>query len=289
MAGETERAGGGLIDFSDASVQMFLNVKGPYEIRPHAHPHFELIYILRGTRCLVIGGKTYRARRGDLMIFRPGDVHREYSGSKTISYFVIRFHPEELSSARLEFPQREQLGPVIPLPSRERFLEIFGRMIDEKERAREGRDLLLGAYLVEFVVLLRRAVDEVMGRRANGSVTPSSPEHRIRAAVETIQQNLSGDLNLAELAKRSFMSVSHFSHVFKEAVGESPKNYLIKERIEKAKKLLAETAEPAQDIAHRLGYENSYFFYRQFKQRTGLTTAEFRRRAANRRKVHTSA
>jgi AraC-like DNA-binding protein len=289
MADESERPGGGLIDYSDASVQMFLNVKGPYEIRPHAHPHFELIYILRGTRCLVMGDKTYRARRGDLMIFRPGDVHREYSGSKTISYFVIRFHPEDLSSARLEFPQPDQLGPIVPLPSRDRFLEIFGRMIDEKEKTREGGNLLLGAYLVEFVVLLRRAVDEVIGQRANGSSTPSSPEHRIRAAVETIQQNLSGDLNLAELAKRSFMSVSHFSHVFKEAVGESPKSYLINERIEKAKKLLAETAEPAQDIAHRLGYENSYFFYRQFKQRTGLTTAEFRHRAMNRRKVHTGA
>jgi len=276
-----------LLDFSDSSVQMFLNVKGPYDIAAHAHPHFELIYILRGTRCLVVGGKTYRARRGDLMIFRPGDVHREYSGSKTISYFVMRFHPDELSSARLEFPKRERLGPVIPLPSTDRFLEIFGRMIDEKEHAREGGNLLLGAYLVEFVVLLRRAVDQAMGKRSNGASGPTSPEQRVRSAVETIQQNLSGDLNLAELAKRSFMSVSHFSHVFKEAIGESPKSYLIKERIEKAKKLLAETVEPAQDIAQRLGYENSYFFYRQFKQRTGLTTAEFRRRAADRRKVHT--
>jgi AraC-like DNA-binding protein len=277
------------LDFSAASVQMFLNVKGPYEIAAHAHPHFELIYILRGTRCLVVDGKTYRARRGDLMIFRPGEVHREYSGSKTISYFVIRFQPEELSSARLEFPPAKELGPVIPLPARDRFLEIFGRMVDEKDHAREGKNLLLGAYLVEFVVLLRRAVDEAVGARANGLGEGASPEDRVRAAVQTIQQNLSGALNLAELAKRSFMSVSHFSHVFKEAVGESPKSYLIKERIEKAKTLLRETSEPAQDIAHRLGYENSYFFYRQFKQRTGLTTAEFRRRAANRRKVHARA
>ena len=93
MAGETERAGGGLIDFSDASVQMFLNVKGPYEIRPHAHPHFELIYILRGTRCLVIGGKTYRARRGDLMIFRPGDdpanTSKPFGGAPHQADFVI--------------------------------------------------------------------------------------------------------------------------------------------------------------------------------------------------------
>src|SRR5262249_27745730 len=157
----------------------------------------------------------------------------------------------------------------------------------EKEHSREGGNLLLGAYLVEFVVLLRRAVDEAMGQRTNGHTSPSSPEQRVRAAVETIQENMSGDLNLAELAKRSFMSVSHFSHVFKEATGESPKSYLIKERIEKAKKLLSQTEEPAQDIAHRLGYDSTYFFYRQFKQRTGLTTAEYRRRAANRRKVHT--
>jgi AraC-like DNA-binding protein len=256
------------------SLQIF-NGGGEYRIPEHAHPHFELIYILRGCRGLVMNGKTYRAHGGDLMVFRPGEAHSEFSVSKILNYVVMRFRENKLSSASLEFPDTNRIGPIIRLPNRERFTNLFSKMAEEHQHPQSGSELLLGTYLVEFVVLIRRAVEEKLSEKSDSNILPRT---RIRTAIESIQENLSRDLNLEKLARNSFMSVSHFSHLFKEEIGESPKSYQIKERIEKAKCLLAESDISAQEIASELGYESPYFFYRQFKQKTGMTTAEYRKR-----------
>lgn len=261
-------------ELNEASIAVALNCDGKYRIAPHAHPHFELLYVLRGTRMVRMHGRTHRARGGNLIVFRPGEEHEEWGGSKRISFFVIRFYPHELETMKLSFPPTERIGPVIPLPQRDRFQELLGRIVEERKRPKDGTDLLLGAYLVEFVVLLGRAVEASQQGEGRGD---SDPRARIHMAVENMRRNLTSDLNLEELARSAFMSVSHFSHVFKEATGESPKSYLIKERIEKAKQQLAETDHSAQEIAQSLGYESPYFFYRQFKQKTGMTTAEYRR------------
>lgn len=265
------------LDYENRPISAFLNVRGGYRIPPHFHPHFELLYILKGARGLRLNGIRRTAESGDLVVFRPGEVHEEFSASETISYFVFRFHPSQLQSAHLEFPPTDRTGPVITIPRRERFLELFSRMMDEHENRKPGSGLLLGAYMVEFVVLLRRAVDEVLQSRPDDE-EDRRQNPRLRAAMETIQQNLAGELNLKKLAQSVFMSVSHFAHTFKQHVGESPKSFLIRERIEKAKELLATSGKTAREIAAILGYDSPYYFYRQFRRRTGMTTAEFRRR-----------
>ncbi|MBN2712598.1 MAG: AraC family transcriptional regulator [Planctomycetes bacterium] len=261
---------------SDSSIEIFLNLRQAYTITPHSHPHFELIYIINGKRNVIINDRKNRAGPGDLLVYRPNEVHEESMGSKTLSYVVMRFNPQALSEARVQFPPLERIGPVVHLPNKSNFLELFRRMIQEKENPAEGSDLIMGAYLVEFVVMLRRAIEKALGEKEPANATRST---RIRTAVETIQDNLTRDINLEQLAQNAFMSKSHFSHIFKEETGESPKGYLIKERIAKAKELLSQTDKSAQDIAHALGYESPYFFYRQFKQKTGMTTAEYREKS----------
>jgi len=134
--------------------------------------------------------------------------------------------------------------------------------------------LLLGSYLVEFVVKLRRAIREVVPPRSGSEV--GTIQCRINSAMDLIQRNFENNLDLKKVAQRAFMSVSHFSHTFKDNVGESPKHYLIRARLDKAKELLAGTDRPATEIAETLGYKTPSFFYRQFKCAIGLTVNKYR-------------
>ena len=242
----------------------------------HSHPHFELLYIIRGVRAVELNGRHYKARSGDLLVFRPNEYHAEYAGTKTASYFVFRFRPDELVKAHLNFPGPNAAGPVISLPHQEEFYDLFDRMMYEQNHGAEGSQLLLGAYLVEFVVKLRRAVNQALGRKTDGDL--DSIHIRIRNAMDLIQKNISGDMDLKTIARNVFMSASHFSRVFKEGTGESPKHYLIQERVKKAKELLANTDRTAGEIAELLGYESPYYFYRQFRRKTGLTAGTYRQR-----------
>jgi AraC-like DNA-binding protein len=262
------------LDYGEARVELVLNSGAPYLVKSHRHRHFELLFILKGRRGLLLGGRRYVARAGDVMIFRPGDVHEEFSCSKTISFIVLRFFEEDLKKAGASFPDTIALGPVFRLPERARFDGLFNRMLLEREKPDANSELLLSAYVTEFVVLLSR----VAARRTSEGKDAEPETSRVLSAVELIRQNLSQSLRLDQLARVSFMSVSNFAHRFRREVGDSPKRFAIAERIERAKRALVADDRPAQDIARELGYENPYFFYRQFRQKTGLTTGEFRER-----------
>ena len=251
--------------------------------KPHFHPHFELLYITRGTRNLELNGRQYSADAGDLMIFRPGDAHIEFAGTETVSYFVFRFKAEDLSEAGIEFPRVDKAGAVISLPRKEVFYDLFNSMVEEYENPGEGSELILGAYLVEFVIKLRRAINEMLRKHISEGV--DSVQLRVSRAMDLMEKNLTGSLDLEKIAGSAFMSVSHFSHTFKEKTGESPKRFLIRGRIEMAKKLLETTGKTAMRIAEELGYESPYFFYRQFRSKTGMTANQYR--SKHRRKVHT--
>ncbi len=266
-------------DLSDEPIQAFLNGGGAYFVPGHVHPHFELLYLLRGARSFRLDGRSYLARAGDLIVFRPGQTHEESSASAAISFIVLRFFPAQFAAAGIVVP--DELPPVLRLPNRERFLELFERLLAERRAPRSDSDLLLGIGLLEFVILLGRAVRDLArgaeGERAEGM-------RRVDSAIALMRENLNQPLGLEEVARRAFLSPSRFSHVFKEQVGTPPKQFQIRERLSRAKKLLRETGLPACEIASALGYETSSFFNRQFKQKTGLTPGEYRRQAGRRAK-----
>ena len=83
---------------------------------------------------------------------------------------------------------------------------------------------------------------------------------------------------VAQLAGIAGMSASHFSRVFKAAFGTSPIDWLRRERINQAKRRLAETGDDIKQIAEQVGYGDRFYFSKDFKNLTGLTPREFRRR-----------
>jgi AraC-like DNA-binding protein len=255
----------------------FSTSRRPWKTRPHAHEGFEFLYIVNGAKQFLLGGELYSARSGDLIIFRPGDVHEEWIISRKLTRVALRCHPIDMAAARAAFPPREKLPPVVRLPWKQRFQNLFSRMSEERTQPKVHSDMLLGAYLMEFVVLLSRAAETLSVRREKG--TDDSVRARARSAIELIHNNIDRSLRLDELARSAFMSVSRFSHVFKKEIGQAPKEYLIEERIKRAKKLLATTEMSAQDVAFSLGYDNPLYFYRLFKKKTGMTTRQFVRTA----------
>ena len=81
-------------------------------------------------------------------------------------------------------------------------------------------------------------------------------------------------------AKQSHLSYVQFYRRFKAAIGVSPKEYLLKLRMDKAKHLLLEKSANIREIAYVCGFENEYYFSSCFKKSVGLSPSEFRRNGA---------
>jgi len=81
-----------------------------------------------------------------------------------------------------------------------------------------------------------------------------------------------------DLAQRAGLSQRSFLRRFKQATGLTPISYLQNLRVEKARGLLERTALPVAEIGWQVGYRDASAFSRVFKQITGLSAGEYRRR-----------
>ena len=91
-------------------------------------------------------------------------------------------------------------------------------------------------------------------------------------------QNFKRMVRLEELAARVGMSPRTFARRFREATGNTPREYIQRVRIEAAKRLLEHDRRPVGEIARRVGYGDPVAFRKLFVRETGLTPADYRAR-----------
>jgi two-component system, response regulator YesN len=90
-----------------------------------------------------------------------------------------------------------------------------------------------------------------------------------------IEKNYSSNIGLKELADMLHINSSYLTRVFKEQEGENINAYIIRLRIEKAKKILESGNVKIDKIAEAVGYEDSTYFFKVFKKMTGMTPREY--------------
>ncbi|GFE71767.1 hypothetical protein CFPU101_43770 [Chroococcus sp. FPU101] len=100
-------------------------------------------------------------------------------------------------------------------------------------------------------------------------------QHKLRLVIDYINDNLERELSLKELAALTQMSQYHFCRAFKQTIGFSPHQYLIQQRVERAKQLLQKEGMSIGAVANACGFTHQSHFHRHFKRLTGVTPKTF--------------
>lgn len=155
--------------------------------------------------------------------------------------------------------------------------EMENFMGEEQERKkRRLREVLEHASLVELEQILERYLKEcclafIEHRETNRA------QQMVRQVKCLIERNLeNADLNLEWIEGQVHFSTSYIRQTFKQKMGESISEYLIRKRMERAGQLLGMREEKVQDVAKACGYENQRYFASSFKKFYGCTPTEFR-------------
>jgi AraC family transcriptional regulator len=131
----------------------------------------------------------------------------------------------------------------------------------------------IGAVLTNYLALRYSTVAPPKTRWQTGL-----PPFRLRLVLDHIHNNLETMLSLVDLAKLVHLSPQHFANLFRESTGLAPHQYVLRERVQKAKSLLAETSLPIVDVSLAVGFANQSHFTEVFHRLVGVTPKRHRQR-----------
>lgn len=167
---------------------------------------------------------------------------------------------------------------IIPsFESRSPIIESMARMaFDELQRGNATGTNLYADSVANLlaVQLLREYSSERMPpekRYVNGL-----SNRKLAIVLDLIESDLAEDLSLKILATAAGLSEYHFLRMFKQSTGYTPHQYVINQRIERARELLVKTDLPITEIAYLLGFSTPAHFTHHFRRKTGFTPSEMR-------------
>ena len=99
----------------------------------------------------------------------------------------------------------------------------------------------------------------------------------INKAIQYVRANLAETISVKQLADRFHMNANYFSQLFKEQTGISFSEFLARQRLQLAKRLLLTTNLSIQNIAEQVGYQTDRYFIRVFRAHEQLSPAQFRK------------
>lgn len=128
--------------------------------------------------------------------------------------------------------------------------------------------------LEDIKVWMLETCNAVLNRINERNIARTSKN--IDKVLEYIDENISKDISLNDLANYAGLSSTYISKIFKEQIGINCIEYINRNRIGKAKQLLKNTQLTVQEIGFRVGFNNIRTFMRTFKQYEGLPPGQYR-------------
>ncbi|GHT64326.1 AraC family transcriptional regulator [Spirochaetia bacterium] len=229
-------------------------------------PHNSVVFAVEGKGKFVGNGQTLIIREGDFHFFRSGILNRsEALEDRPRSYIYANFETNDD-----DVFSRPPFSPVMQLSNRTDFEGDFHSLLS----AWEGKGM---GYLLQCRELLYR-IFKTWLRNLVQDHPISRQYRRIQAAVLHIHNHYMQDISVEELAALCMLSARQCTRCFQDVYHKSPHEYLVDIRLLTAKEFLKDTVYNISEIADFTGYESIYSFSRIFKQYTGVSPSEWRKR-----------
>jgi len=228
----------------------------------------EFWFVWRGRGWMRSRDREFPLRPGFCALMRPGGIydagHDDHHplGIVYVHFDVLRERQAVPASFFAAWPEFFELADVT-------YWDALTRRVVQ----------LCSADRPTAAALLRGALADLLRQPSLGEASPS-PLHDRRIADIVARLPLESGIlpSVEDLARETGLTPAHFSRLFRRNTGETPRDFLLRTRLARAQYFLRETNLSVGAIAERLGYSDVFFFSRQFKQKTGLSPLQYRRR-----------
>jgi AraC family transcriptional regulator len=264
------------------SLHLELHQQPQFEIAEHQHTMHVIACGLTniddrsGDRWLDGKRQTERRRSGDIAIIPAGSSHR-CNWNTDVQFGILAIEPALLQQVGQDWvnPDRIELKPQFMNEQDPLIQGIFATLRSEIQIGGIGGYLLIDSLKMALAAHLLRNYCTTSPRIISPTGLSSV---QLGIITNYIKSNLQLDLTLVELSAIVQLSPYHFSRLFKKSLGMTPHQYIVQQRIDRAKYLLQFNDARISEIAVQVGFCDQSHLTRGFKQILGITPKQFRAR-----------
>ena len=235
-------------------------------------PQAILIYNVEGKGLITIGPASFEIPPDHFFII-PSDMPHAYyaddqdpwsiywihfTGSKSGLFSRIALHPIPIGRSKVSRINER--------------LELFSEIFKNLDRgfsieALEYTNLCMSHLLASFTHVGQfRLINEGRGKDPVGQ------------CINFMLEHLNRKLKLEDMASEVSLSASHFSRLFTKRTGHSPIDYFIQLKTQRACRMLDNTDWSIAEVARETGFEDQFYFSRQFRKVMNMSPREYRKR-----------
>lgn len=278
------------LSFGESTAAVCLRAHPRFRVFPsHTHDFIEIMYVCHGSITHVFGEREVRLQTDDLILLGKDARHSILAakeGDIGMNLIIsVDLFESLLTSLRQSSRLPAQRLETLLCCGEDNFCVFHAA---ESVAVRNLLESMIYSVVCEKSVnayILRQSLGLLLCYLADLPDGQSAvAEQRDDLSRSTLKQKIFGYIQtsystatLTEAAGMMGLSPSYLSRLIEQSFGESFKSLLMKERFAAACALLRSTDMPVGDIIHRVGYENSSYFHKEFKRRYGITPGEYRK------------
>lgn len=237
---------------------------------PHYHNYFEVYFITEGSCTYFINNKTYRMRKGDVILIPDGVMHMTRYGDSVHSRMLINCPMHYIpASVRHDLPSMMYLYRNPNIFST--LFDLFHKIEKEFNNPDRFSDEILRCYTEELFFLL--------ARNHNTCKPGSTGNEYVEHAIDYVQENFTSEISLGLVAGMCSVSPEHFSRMFKKETGFGFNKYVNLLRLQKADMMIRQHPKTQIiNLAAQCGFTDSNYFSVKFKEVYGISPKELQKK-----------
>ncbi|PZD73847.1 Virulence regulon transcriptional activator VirF [Acaryochloris thomasi RCC1774] len=266
-------------DYISEGFEFYAGTESSVHYHDHRHAEIEIVLVLNAAE-VHVAWQTSRNQHQErqlgsnqLCIIPSQQLHSLW-WEDTAEYIFIFLRPTFLQRTAHDWVQ----GSSIELKEQYAIANSLIQSLALTMRSTLSAETLDHLYLDSLINVL---VIHLLKTYADCQLTTPAPlktasKQGLNKVIDYIDESLDQDLRLIKLAEVANMSESSFCHQFKARMGTSPHQYVIQQRIKRAKLLLLNRDLSIVEIAYRCGFNSQSHLTIYFRQHTGMTPNAYR-------------
>lgn len=245
-----------------------------YAIMPqHTHPAYSFILFFSEEQSITPVKVKMLPEHYLVSAMAPGVPHEEKEADNFTRYIAILISKELFETTYSNYSSKQpeqycwnqfQVGHDIMIYLKE-YMSEYDSKLPGYQDVLEALARTITHQLIRSILRITNKADYIIEK------------FEIERIVEYMYQHFGEKLTITALAKMVKMSESHFIRIFKKETGQSPMDFLMRVRINKAKKLLRSRSKNITEVSLQCGFSSTSHFSSSFTKHTGITPSNYQK------------